>query len=264
MTNDKPREIIYEKRPLRKDLDETTKTLINVLNVVTPEYETHWSFSGGIARDLYKGTPWNDYDICALQTDSIAHRLEEMGLLTKGAPEGDEIPHDYYTDPYSFDKVKYPIHWIHADDAWAYAPKHFDFSINQICLKSDGYFHAPTLTWRDLDRGIIRKVAERMTSNIVMRAIRFAAKYDYVLHETMIEQIKEHIKNPMDTVLLLRNSKKMVEDGVGEKCLAIMRDLGIPKADECETMNDYTRLLNNMIVSGEGHREDFGGSGYRD
>jgi hypothetical protein len=258
------KEIIYTKRPLKVELDETTKTFIDIMNSVAPECGSHWSFSGGFARDLWLGKPWNDYDVCLENNHLAAQRLEEMGLLEKGVQEENEIPHDYYVDPYSFNKEKRPIHWIHADNGWAYAPKHFDFSINQICLKPDGYFHAPTLTWRDLDRGIIRKVAERMTTNLAMRAIRFACKYDFTLHETMVEQLKQHISTPMDTLLLIRNANKMVEDGVGDKCLELMKSLDWPDTKECEAMTDYLRVLNNLVVTGQGHREPEGGGHYND
>jgi hypothetical protein len=256
------KEVVYQKRPLKKELDETTKTLIDVLNMLVPEVNTHWSFSGGFARDTYLDKPFNDYDVCMNNYHTIINRLDEMGLIERGVAEGDEIPHDYYVDPYSFSKKKYPIHWIQADNDWAYAPQHFDFSINQICLKPDGYFYAPTYTWRDLDRKVIRKVADRMTSNIAMRAVRFAAKYGFTIHEDLVKEIKKTVMEPMDTILLMRNANKMIEDDVGPQSLAIMKELQFPFVEFCETMEDYIKIQNDAIIDGSGYREPVRHTGY--
>lgn len=257
------KEVLYEKRPLKIELDDTTKTLSGIMDGVSAEGQTHWSFSGGFARDIYLGYPWNDYDICSFNTGLAQQRMQEMGILAIGHQDSDEIPHDYYVDPYDFSKQQYPIHWIHADDQWAYAPKHFDFSINQICLKPDNYFYAPTYAWRDFDRKIIRKVPERMTTNILMRSVRFAAKYKFTLHENLIKEIKEKVvkQEEIDTLALIRNAQKMIEDDVENDSLALMKELGFPKADEATSIEDFIRIQNRLVVTGHAYREP-GGGGY--
>jgi hypothetical protein len=254
------KDIVYEKRPLKTELDGVTKILIGLLNNISVEARSHWSFSGGFARDLYLGTPFNDYDICSYNEHSIQQSMEEMGVLALGNQEGDEIPHDYFIDPYDFNKSQYPIHWIHADDPWAYAPKHFDFSINQICLKPDGYFYAPTFTWRDLDRKIIRKVVDRTTTNHVMRAIRFSAKYGFEMHEELIKDIKEKVedRDSLDTLSMIRNAEKMVEDDVELQSLALMKELKLPGAEVSDNISDFVAYQNRLIVTGRGRREPGG------
>lgn len=251
--------VVYESRPLRRDLDITTKTLVEVMNSVAVEQGSHWSFAGGFARDLYLGTSWNDYDICILNLHLVKENLQKMGLLEIGRQERDEIPHDYYVDPYDFSRKKYPIHWIQADNPWAFAPVHFDFSINQICLKSDGLFYAPTYAWKDLDKRIIRKVACRMSGNLALRAIRFAAKYDYSIHSDLEEEMKNYLSTTkIGTDILLNNVKKMVEDEVGIKAFKMMQRRHFPHIEDCTSIEQYMKALNDLIVSGQGYREPAG------
>jgi hypothetical protein len=258
------KEVVYQKRPLKVELDITTSTLIDIMNTAAASAHTHWSFSGGFARDLYLNHPWNDYDICSSNQDGIASYLDRMGVLEKGTQENNEIPHDYFVDPYSFTKEKYPIHWIHAYTPWAYAPQNFDFSINQICLKPDGYFYAPSYTWRDLDKKVIRKTTQRMSPNISMRACRFSSKYGFSIHPELLDEIKSTFDKPMDTIIVMRNAQKMLDDDVGPQSLAIMKEIGFPKADECETIEDFIKLQNDLIVSGQGYLEPNGDGRYND
>lgn len=252
-------EIDYERRPYEGHIDGSMKTFIDLVNTVAAELNVQWSFAGGFPRDLYKGTQWNDYDVCIRDANHARRRLEEMGVLVLGQAEAGEIPHDMYCDPYSFSKSGIPIHWIDADDEWAFAPVRFDFGINQICLKPDGFFYAPKYAWRDLDKGIVRKTTDRMTSNLATRAIRFACKYDMAIDSDLNKQIMEQVKEPMGTDILLRNCQKMIEDGVGERCFKMMGKRGFPHMEDCSTIEDYVRKLNDMIIRGEGHREDHGG-----
>jgi hypothetical protein len=251
-----PTEVEYERRPYEGQIDAGMKTFMDIMDSVAMEHGTQWSFAGGFPRDLYKGKHWNDYDVCIRDVPYARDILEKTGVLALGQQDGTEIPHDIYCDPYTFTKSEIPVHWINADDEWAFAPVRFDFSINQICLKSDGFFYAPKYAWRDLDRGIIRKTTDRMTTNLATRAIRFAAKYGFTIDTPLNAEIKEAVKEPMGTDILLRNCLKMVEDEVGDTCFKIMKNRGFPHMEECKTMGDYIRKLNNMIVSGQGHREE--------
>lgn len=249
------KEVIYEARPMQADLDETTKTFIQIMNNIASERGIQWSFSGGFARDLYLGYPWNDYDVCTNSNRFFINKLKEMNLLVEGEQVDTEIAHDYYYDPYDFSRHPYPIHWIDADDNWAYAPRHFDFTINHICLKSDGYFHAPTYAWKDLDKKIIRRANNKITSNMALRAIRFSSKFGFTIDSELEEEIKSLMEKPMDVVVLLRNLKKMVEDGVEETCYSKMKKRNFPYMEETSNMDEYMEKVNNMILSGDGYRE---------
>ena len=208
---------VIERRPFEGEFSETTKTLIDLMDGVAAELGRHWSFAGGFARDNYLGTPWNDYDICIQRSHKARHILEKANLVSLGRQVGSEIPHDYFIDPYDFSGKQYPIHWIDADDEWALAPKHFDFSINHICLKSDGFYHAPDYAWRDIDNKVLRKMTDRMTTNLIMRAIRFTAKYDLRIDSTFPDEIDKHLVNErIGNDIILHNAKTMVEDEVGD------------------------------------------------
>jgi hypothetical protein len=251
-----PNEVVYERRPFEGMIDGTMRTFMDLMNTIGAEQGVHWSFAGGLPRDFYKGKPWNDYDVCIRDTQHARRVLEQMGTLITAQQNGGEIPHDTYSDPYSFSKSEIPVHWIEADDEHAFAPVRFDFSINQICLKPDGFFYAPTYAWRDLDKGIVRKTTERMTSNLATRAIRFAAKYDFTIDSDLNKAIAEQVTQPMGTDILLRNCYKMIEDGVEEQCFKMMKKRKFPHMEDCKTMDDYIRVLNNMIINGQGHREE--------
>lgn len=251
-----PNEVEYERRPFEGQIDGTMKTFMNIMDSFAAEARVQWSFTGGFPRDLYLGKSWNDYDVCIRDTSWARQVMEEMGVLVLNRPQANEIPHDIYCDPYSFNKLEIPIHWINADDERGLAPIRFDFSINQISLKSDGFLYAPTYAWRDLDRGIVRKTTDRMTTNLATRAIRFAAKYGFAIDTPLNAEIKELVKQPMGTDILLRNCKKMIDDGVGITCFKIMKNRGFPHMEDCKTIEDYIRKLNNMIIGGQGHHEE--------
>lgn len=248
-------EIDYERRLCEAEIDTTMKTFMDIMDGVAAQRSEQWSFAGGLPRDLYKGKPFNDYDVCIRDVEFARAALEQVGVLVKGEYTDGEIPHDFYVDPYSFDKRQVPIHWIHAEDAWAFAPTHFDFGINQICLKSDGYFYAPKATWRDLDRGIIRMTADKLTTSSVARAIRFSAKYDMTIDSDLNKEIGEFVAGRVDTNYLLRTCIKMIEDGTEERCFKFMQRRKFPHMEECKTMDDYIRKLERIIIGGQGYRE---------
>lgn len=249
------RTIIYAKRPLRTDLTDTTLTFIEIMNTVMASLRGSWSFVGGFARDTYLGTPYNDYDVCVPSIPMVQESLMTMGVLDITQAVDMEIPHDYYIDPYDFQKRQIPVHWIAPMSETAYAPDHFDFSINQICLKTDGFFHAPTQTWRDLDRGIIRRTGLHASANIAIRAIRFASRYGFTIEDELDKEITEFAKGPLDTVMLKRNLHKMVDDGVGEQALGLLQHYGFARTDECETIEEYIAIQDQLIVAGLGYRE---------
>lgn len=249
------RTVIYQKRPLRADLTDTTLTFIEIMNIATKRISADWSFVGGFARDMYLGREWNDFDVCVPGIHRVRNELVEMGILELGHQVDMEVPHDYYINPYDFQKRKSPVHWIQAANADAYAPQDFDFSINQLALKADGSFYAPTFAWRDLDRGIIRRTAMRNSANIALRGIRFACRYGFTIEEEFNKEIVEFAKGPIDTVMFKRNLHKMIEDGVAEQALTVLKNYGFPRADECQTIEDYIAIQDQLILSGEGYRE---------
>lgn len=145
---------------LERELDPITLTLISAMDSVACEVNCQWSFAGGFARDLYLNYPHNDYDIVTDSIYMVRNKLEERGVLIKGSHQtsnNGSAPHDYFVDPYSFGVNKFPIHFIEADTRWAFAPKRFDFSINHICLKSDGYFYVPDYALKDFKNKVVRK-----------------------------------------------------------------------------------------------------------
>lgn len=243
-------DITYVRRPLGKKMDLITRTLIEVMNNISVSCKSEWSFVGGFARDMYLGYPYNDYDICIQDVGKAKILLSDMNLLEQSLPTGREIPHDYYVDPYEFVKKKYPVHFIHADDPGAYAPRHFDFTMNQIALMPDGYFYAPPYVWRDLDRKVIRMARETYTINTLLRAIRFSFKYNFMIDEEILKKGKEQIAEPIDTLLLIRNLKKMIEDNVGNESFLFMKDFGFSETKDCETIEECIALQEEKVFNG--------------
>ena len=247
-------DVVYIKKPFNETFDSTTKGLAEIMNSIVLEFGSDWSFVGGYARDKWLGQSPNDYDICVMSAERVTSILNTMGLLQTNPPTPTTIPHDYYLDPYDMSGHKHPIHWIHADDERAYAPKHFDFTINQICLKQDGYFYAPKYTWDDFDKKIIRKIADKMSPNIAFRAIRFACRYGFTIHKDLVKEIIESASRPIDVLVYANNLRKMVDDEVGDASLTLLKEFVFPDANNCQTIEELIERQDVLVESGEGYR----------
>lgn len=247
--------LIYQRRPLTTDLTDTTLSFIEIMNTITAPLEGDWSFVGGFPRDLYLGESPNDYDVCAYSGTQASDYLYEMGLTETQVSLHGEVPHDHFINPYGFDKTPLLIHWIPTEDRLAYAPEDFDFTINQIALKSDGYFYAPTQTWQDVDAGIVRKNTSRSTANIAVRAIRFACKYGFQIEASFQEEIKQLARGDIDTFMFKANLEKMQDESSPEQVLEMLRAYGFPRAHDFATLAGYIQWQDDLILSGNAYRD---------
>lgn len=249
------KEIVFLPRPFEGQLSNSALSLSEILNSIATELGTEWSFVGGFPRDIYHGFQPNDFDVCIAHGSDVIRIMREMKVLEHNVQQSpEEIPHDYFIDPYSFDGSKYPIHWINPENRYCYAPTTFDFSINQISLKGNR-FYAPDYAWSDFDKKIIRRVSERLTTNLVLRAIRFAAKLDFSIHPSLKDDILSKANSRVDTEVLIKNLKKMQEDGVGEKSFALIQHYGFEFSSHAKNIDDYIYRLEKAIRQGEGFSE---------
>lgn len=122
-----------------------------------------------------------------------------------------------------------------------------DFTINTICMNSNGEIIDLLDGRKDIDNKIIRTVGdarERFVEDAfrMLRAIRFATILDFDLDEEVISAIKEH------RYLLLNlsfNRKKEELDKIfvsshAEKGIKLLLDLGLDKYLELDKLNEIT------------------------
>lgn len=223
-------------RPFKKEFPAVMRTLSSILDSIEVEIDAPWAFVGGIARDLYLGHPYNDLDIVSTRPLKVLQTLSDMGLYEESPQEYGVRSQDYFVDPYHTSE-RHPIHIFATASNFGYAPSSFDFTMNQIALKSDGCFYATAKVWRDLDKGRIRRVQELVTTTLLMRAIRFTHRFGFDIEEAFQQEIKERIQaNPLDTAYFIRQATKMIEDDVAEPCLLHMKQWGVKEVQDFDSL----------------------------
>lgn len=260
-------------KPYTGELSGDVEAFIEIMDNIALSSTTEWSFVGGYARDLALGFEPNDFDVCTSVNHRFRDVMVEMGVLEIGQEvHHRERPHDYFMNPYSFDRRKYPMHWIEADEQAAFAPTRFDFTINHFAFKSDRKFYAPKYAWTDLFVEKILRVSPELTSattNILLRGIRFANKYNLSIEprtwEMMLKRIEQanDKKYPvaMGNDLIIKHLKKMQDDGVEEKCMTTMKELQFPDTDKVNTISELISHHTELIVTGRAQMEA-GRAGY--
>lgn len=250
------REKIHIAKPFPYLLDANAKILMEILSMIELETGFPFAFVGGFVRD-YGERPYNDFDICCFNPHVYQDKMSELGYIELGREdEGDRVPHDLFINPYNPD-FYFPIHFIDTHYQQAYAPDSFDFSINEFALKSDMQVYAPTYAWRDKNRKILR-LNERVTvtTNVVMRAVRFASKLDYQFDQQTRSRIESFLHSedtPVTSNRILLGIDKMVEDDVEEKCFNLLCELRFPEIDAFSTLQEFKKHHNDLILSGRAH-----------
>lgn len=220
-----------------------------------------FSFCGGFTRD-FGSRPYNDIDISTPSPDAYREQLNEMGLLKMAEPTyEDPHPHDIYFDPYDFSGQGIPIHFIYSDHPLGFAPNTFDYGVNEFSLKSNMLLYAPTYAWREKKKQILRyKGRSNVTTNVVLRGIRFSAKLGYQLTPETIERFREFFidhEGKMASNRVLSNIDKMVEDNVGTKCFELLKEIGFPLVEKVDSLEAFRAYHNDLILNGKAVIEEY-------
>jgi hypothetical protein len=222
---------IFVAKPSTIKLDSTSQIFIDILSTIEAESSSQFSLCGGFVRNLMLGKGYNDFDICTPNVYRYRTILNKMGVLRYQ----DENPvnnvvkaHDYFINPYDISGTGYPVHWIDHDDVHGYPPSNFDFSINEFALKSDGMIHAPTYAWRHFHSKILRMNPNiNVTTNLLMRAIRFSCLTGFTLDKQSIRRMQERfVRGNLDKFRISMGIKKMRDDGVADQSFTLMNELG--------------------------------------
>lgn len=160
---------------------------------------------GGCVRDLLRGVPPHDWDICTsarppeTQACFSGQRIIETGLkhgtvtvLIEGVPY--EITTYRTEGPYSDSRRPDYVQFV--SDLEADLSRR-DFTMNAIALWPDGTLRDPFGGAADIEAGLIRCVGEparrfQEDGLRIMRGLRFAAVFGYALEEKTAQAIHEH------------------------------------------------------------------------
>jgi tRNA nucleotidyltransferase/poly(A) polymerase len=262
-------EIDVMSKPFEGELPHAVTVFMDIMDSIAGETGKEWSFVGGFARDRLLGHEPNDFDVASWDNWHFKEKLNEIGCLRIGEQtEPRRKPHDYFMNPYEFSKREHPIHWIEADMEAAFAPTRFDFTINHFAMKSDKRIYAPTYAWKDVAKKVLRISDEAPKStNVLLRGVRFASKYDFEIDKKTLDVFKERIElhnsgdEKMGNDIVIMNLNKMIDDGVAEKCLKMMKELNFPEvhSSQIKTIDDLVAFHTAKIMNGEAYREPYNG-----
>lgn len=259
-------ELALISKPFERELDSDVGVLVDVLSDIEMQFDCRFALTGGFIRD-YGIRPYNDVDIVATNVHTFERELRRLGMYRVPEGRGDNIPQAYFLNPYSLKEL--PIHFIEADNQFADAPKHFDFTVNQFALKSDMQVYATPQTWLDFNKKILRMNKDaNLTTNAVMRAVRFSAKLDFVFDTKTETTLREYVAKLVDGARpaegqlatasnrVVSGIKKMVEDGVAEKSLLLLKELKFPHVENMRDLMELHDRHQKLIAKGNAFIQD--------
>lgn len=249
-------------KPFKGQLPGIMNRLSPILDSIALQHEFDWSYVGGVARDLYLNEPYNDLDIATQAPDTVMNELRRMRLFSSDSEYHSRIrPQDYFHDPNN-PNLTYPIHFIPTGSPFGYAPNDFDFTINQLSLKSNGMFFASPKTWHDFNHKIIDTDWGEVSTTTLMRAIRFATKLDFRLSEKMIDLMRKRIETaPLDTMYFSAQLKKMEQDGVHIASFDYLKSFDVKEVSSFSNFEDCLAYYETPNLQ-EVHIEARTGPGY--
>ena len=166
-------------------------------------YEAH--FVGGCVRDLLRGVPPHDWDICtSARPEETAACFNRQQVLKTGFRHGtvtvllDGEPYEittYRTEgPYSDSRRPDFVRFV-PDLEKDLARR--DFTVNAIALGADGTLRDPYGGADDIKSGLIRCVGEparrfQEDGLRLMRALRFSAAFGYRIEDLTAQAIHDH------------------------------------------------------------------------
>lgn len=234
-------------------------TVLNVLKIIENNgYKAY--LVGGYPRDYYLNKNTDDYDICTNATpkeiknifcNSILKR-EQYGSVTLFYNDlRFEITTFRKDIKYSNNRKPVEIEYIDnlMDDL-----KRRDFTINTICINSEGEFIDLLNAKDDIDRKIIKTVGDPYKkisedSLRILRAVRFSTVLDFELDEKLIKAIKKYKylvkglsyyrkKEELDKVFSSQNCKKGLE---------LLKTLGLDVELE---LNNIDKVIQTTYLDG--------------
>lgn len=255
-----------QSKPFTHELDSDVQTLMEVLSDIEMQFGGRFSLTGGFIRD-YGERPYNDVDIVVTDVHRFERELLRIGLLRIGEEDGDNIPQSFFLNPYSSNEL--PIHFITADNEFADAPTHFDFTVNQLALKSDMLVYGSVQTWADLEKKVLRLNPDiNLTTNTVMRAVRFSTKLGFTFEPKTRYRIVEFVsklvegRNPPKQEFGIASNRvvsgieKMVEDGVAKESFELLQSIGFPHTDGFGDIMELDAHHRKLIEKGNAFIQD--------
>lgn len=201
--------------------------LMDLFNILNSSYESY--FVGGAVRDMILGYSINDYDITTLATpDEIRETLHMYKTIDIGGSLGTVLARteNFYVDitPFriegEYKNYRKPEEVIFSKDVRDDI-KRRDFTINAILFNGEFIDYVGGI--EDLKNKIIRAIGdpeERIREDAlrILRAVRFASKYDFEIEEglksaiisnvSLLKNISyERIRDEFVKILLDKNVK---------------------------------------------------------
>jgi hypothetical protein len=253
-------ERIFMTRKVDYTLDSTSQALLQIMTSIEAEGYPCFGLTGGFVRNLLGRKHYNDFDICSQDVDIYRYTLDRMGLLKMAQRNtAGIIHHDRFMNPYDIGQSSNNLHWMDTNELQGYPPPTFDFSVNEFTLKSDGWIHAPTYAWRHWDARLIkanRRPNMVWTTNLILRAVRFAALLDFHIDKDDFAMMKKRLEtSDVDTVRCIQGFKKMMNDGVEYKAMPILLELEFPMTSIYKDMYSLKSFYEKKLIAGEAYAE---------
>lgn len=215
------------------------KSILNVLKIINKNgYKSY--LVGGYPRDMYMGVKSIDYDIC---TDATPKEIKEIfGLSVLPAEQYGSVTLIYDNKRFEITTFRKDIKYLNnrkpveieyinnlEDDL-----KRRDFTMNTMCIDSDGNLIDLLNGKSDIDNKIIKAVgdADKKVSEDslrILRAIRFATVLNFKLDEDLKKAIKKN-KSLLKSLSYFRKKEeldKIFSSPNNSYGISLIKELGI-------------------------------------
>ena len=176
-------------------------------------------FVGGYPRDKYMGLVSDDYDICTnAKPDDLEHifgshfcdmRFSSYGNV-RVKYENQEYEITTFSRDFNYKNYRQP-QVIYVNDLFTDLQRR-DFTINTLCIDSNGNYVDLLDARKDIDNKIIKVVGNYDTkikedALRIIRALRFASDFNFKLDSDLIKSINKYKEN-----VYLLNSDKVKQE----------------------------------------------------
>jgi tRNA nucleotidyltransferase (CCA-adding enzyme) len=220
----------------------STFKFMNEINKIDPTSQTY--IVGGAVRDIIMGYIPNDFDIATNVPCSIIDQKFETFDIGKNKDfgisvvifEGETREVANFRKDGEYSDGRHPDS-VEIVDSFEEDSARRDFTINAMGMTSDGTIIDHHNGMEDIKNKVIRcvgKAEKRIAEDYIriMRAIRFAARYDFSIDSETVEAIKKFAPDMMEKVSVERVWGEFVKMAGGKnfyKAVEMMYDFGVMK-----------------------------------
>lgn len=249
--------LTYVKRQCHVPIPNVLQEIFEFTERIRPSipYPSPLALCGGAVRDMLLGLVPNDYDFCSRVDNYYVRELEKRGLITRTGPQnGLGNSFDYISSEGTIIK-RIPVHIFNTRQEFGFAPQEFDFTINELALLPNGEIWAPYQTWFDLDNKIIRlNMIKQPSTNVCLRAVRFAARFNFTIEEETIEAIRSRMRERLDVHKACGQFIKIKKDGITDEQIGpLLEQINYPHRLSIDALIEHYEIL---IRKGEPHLDE--------